>query len=378
MTLYFRIGALLRRNLLGAVTWRTNEMALILTLGIGTVLSRLPFRSTLLNSHDAVNYALALHRFDLRLHQPQPPGYPLYILIGRIFKLVFQDDLAALLWVSMVFSGLAVIAMYLVGRDMYNRRTGFICALLAATSSLVWYQSEVAAPYTADLFASAIVGWLCYRALIAPGRRIALLSALALGLAGALRLQTFILLFPLFLFSLRLHPWKTILGASLMAGLVLAIFLAPTIWLSGGGLLSFLDLTFGTVRIFRSSEALAGSVSGLRYVKNLFTVLRYAVFALGELVVLFIPLGYLAQTERWRFWKNSRVLFLVLWTLPTWLLFMLIGTPNRGATLLGTPALFVLGSLGIDWLMRHLRLRFSRPARRAGFDRWGWALGARA
>ena len=64
------------------------------------------------------------------------------------------------------------MTLYLAGREMFDRRTGIIAALLAATSSVFWFQGEIAAPYTTDLLASALVGWLCYHLLTRPGRKI--------------------------------------------------------------------------------------------------------------------------------------------------------------------------------------------------------------
>src|SRR5262252_5664969 len=32
---------------------------------------------------DSINFALGLRRFDVANHQPHPPGYPVYIALGR-------------------------------------------------------------------------------------------------------------------------------------------------------------------------------------------------------------------------------------------------------------------------------------------------------
>ncbi len=39
------------------------------------LLLRIPFMSRFLYHWDSVNYALSLERYDVRLHQPHPPGY---------------------------------------------------------------------------------------------------------------------------------------------------------------------------------------------------------------------------------------------------------------------------------------------------------------
>ena len=40
---------------------------------------------------DNVNLALSLENFDPRIHQPQPPGYPLFVLFNRMVNVPFRD-----------------------------------------------------------------------------------------------------------------------------------------------------------------------------------------------------------------------------------------------------------------------------------------------
>ena len=53
-------------------------------LGILTVLSRLPYRARMLYNWDGVQFALALREYDVVKHQPHPPGYILYVGLGRV------------------------------------------------------------------------------------------------------------------------------------------------------------------------------------------------------------------------------------------------------------------------------------------------------
>ena len=62
---------------------------LFLALLTGTVaISRWLFRSHYLYDLDSVNFALAIGRFDPRVHQPHPPGYFLYISVGRLLNTI--------------------------------------------------------------------------------------------------------------------------------------------------------------------------------------------------------------------------------------------------------------------------------------------------
>lgn len=353
--------------------WENTDLLAMVGLGGLTLLARLPFQATLLSNFDAINYALALDHFDMRLSQPQAPGYILYILLGRLFRGLFNDDLAALVWLSVVFSVLTTIAFYLAGRDLFNRRVGVVAALLAATSTSLWYLSEIAAPYTADVFASVIIGWLCCRLLMTPGRTWLWWSALALGLAGALRPQTLVFLLPLFLFAARrpfrmasalesregapvreqwaARPWRWVIAGTALAGAVFGLFFVPSV-IASGGAPGFIKAMKGILPIFRDTETLVRSTQGARFVQNAFVLLRYTVQILGELVLPLFLVGVLAQPGIRRFWRSPRLVFLILWFLPAWLVFFLIWPGNLGTVAVSFPAFFLLAAAGVDALAR--------------------------
>jgi hypothetical protein len=45
---------------------------------------------------DSINFALALHEFDVTRHQPHPPGHPVFVALGRITAAFTTSDAAAL------------------------------------------------------------------------------------------------------------------------------------------------------------------------------------------------------------------------------------------------------------------------------------------
>jgi hypothetical protein len=338
-----------------------SEEVIAAALGGATLLSRWPFQATLLHTFDSVNYALALGHFDMRLHQPQPPGYPLYILLGRAFNLFFQDDRAALVWLSTIASGLAVVAIYLAGRAMFGRRVAIFTALLLATSSVFWAEGEVASPYALDLFASALLGWLFYRTATSPqSARLVWVSALAVGLAGAFRPQTMVVLFPLFLYALRQRPWKAVVGAVAAAGVVFGAFFLPAV-MASGGLAEFIRLMTGVVPIFQSTTTLAHSTRAQRFIANIYTTTRYTATALGELVLPLILIGYWTCSDRLRFWRNRELWFLTLWAAPTWILYLLIWPGNLSTILVCVAPFFLLAGVGLNRVIQQ--------------PRWGAALG---
>jgi hypothetical protein len=48
------------------------------------LIGHVPLVARSLEDIDSVNFALALHDFDVRKHQPHPPGYPVVVALGRV------------------------------------------------------------------------------------------------------------------------------------------------------------------------------------------------------------------------------------------------------------------------------------------------------
>ncbi len=323
---------------------------LILGLMIGTIFSRVPFHAKGFATFDAINYTLALSHFDMRLHQPHPPGYILYILLGRAFNLVFQDPRLALLWLSTVASGLAVLAIYLLGVEMFGRRAGLLAACLLAVLPFFWYFGEISAPYTIDLFFAALIGWLCYRALKRDGEKHIYICALALGLAGAFRLQTMIFFFPLFLYSVRHHQFKIIISSSVIVMITFGLFFIPSV-LASGGFKSFIEGMFGILPLFSSVSNLVRSTRLERFQYNAYVILRSTFDAVGELVWPFIALGVLAPLRLDKASRKERIVFLGLMVIPIWVIYFLIWPGNLGTFLVTLTPFILLAAFGLDWLI---------------------------
>jgi len=55
-----------------------------LVVALVFAVAHLPFLPPTLADIDSVNFALGVRQFDPSAHQPHPPGYPIYIALGRI------------------------------------------------------------------------------------------------------------------------------------------------------------------------------------------------------------------------------------------------------------------------------------------------------
>lgn len=83
------------------------------------------YRGHYLEGWDSVDFALALHEFDLVKQQPHFPGYPVYIALAKSFQWTIRpfvmQDTTALILPGIVFSTLTVIPIALLASQWTER-----------------------------------------------------------------------------------------------------------------------------------------------------------------------------------------------------------------------------------------------------------------
>ncbi|MGM0576068.1 MAG: hypothetical protein ACQEXJ_10105 [Myxococcota bacterium] len=100
--------------------------------------SRLPLLPAALPDHDAVNFAMALEGFDLAAHRPHFPGYPVYLAVAFLFRLVGVPHAAALALPGVLLSALAAAAIFHVLSRRAGRAAAWAGALLYAVVPGLW------------------------------------------------------------------------------------------------------------------------------------------------------------------------------------------------------------------------------------------------
>src|SRR5437867_10322122 len=113
----------------------TTFAILILAL---VLLTRLPAMAEYFTI-DNVNLAFSLEKFDPRIHQPQPPGYPFFVLFGRIANVVFRDAGRTFAAISIMVSGLSLAAAFVLGKKMFSRWAGVAAAFLLLVNPVFWH-----------------------------------------------------------------------------------------------------------------------------------------------------------------------------------------------------------------------------------------------
>jgi Protein O-mannosyl-transferase TMEM260-like len=309
----------------------------ILALAIGglTLASRWPYQARLLPTWDAVQFALALDQFDVVRHQPHPPGYILYVALGRLIAVVLSDAAATLGTLALAASVVAVLLLYRLGWQLYGRGTALLAALGLAASPLFWAYGVVGLSYAVEAALTtgiALGAWGMRQGNV----RSLVGSALLLGLGGGVRQSMLLILGPLWL-AMAWHGFRRprpVLAGLGMVALTTATGLVPMLWLTGPQryLTAAVELYESTVH---ATTLLGGGWT-------------WNVVGLGE--ALLVGVGVFLPVLAWelrpaaarRRHDGGRAAFLALWALPAVAIYVLVHLGQHGYLLTVLPACYLL------------------------------------
>jgi Dolichyl-phosphate-mannose-protein mannosyltransferase len=309
------------------------------------VVTRLPFTSKLLFNMDSVQFVLGMRHFDVALHQPQPPGYFLYVLMGRAMSHLISDPNRALIAVSILFSGLTVVMLYVLATEFYGKSAGLSAALIGISSPIIWFHGEVALSYIPEAFMSLLIAWLCIKAIRTGDVMYAVAASVALGIAGGIRQNTMVFLMPIWLYSVsRLGIRKAALSGAVFCVTVLAWFVP------------MLNETGGYARYSSALRAhwLDANWRGIHLHWIEFDAKYMTFFILGGLFMASVPLIMSAldvlNKRRRKEIDGDRALFFTFWLLPAFLFHLIIFTHPAvpGHALIYVVGLIVLSGSAIE------------------------------
>lgn len=324
-----------------------------------TIVTRLPFQSQYLYHWDSVNMAFGMQEFNVLEGSPHIPGYIVYIAIAQAINRAVNDPQTTMVLISIVSSGLAAVAIFYLGRAVFNDITGLLAALFLMTSPLVWFYGEIALPHALDLLCVIVSAYLLYR-IMEGETRLMPLAAVFLALVAGFRQQNLLFLGPLILFAIYQAGLRQIIAFMAIAAVVCLAWFIPLMQYSGG-LQSYMNAYNNFSNMFmRSTSVLQGAgVNGI--VKNVSRVIPYTAYGLGLAALpLLYWVGQIARSARSAALRSRKFWFLALWALPTLVFYVFIHMGQQGLVFVYLPILFLLSAEGLYRLLR------TRPAALAG------------
>jgi hypothetical protein len=252
-------------------------------LALAFALAHTPYIVSTLEDIDSVNFALGIRDFEISDHRPHPPGYPIYVALGKIGVLVTRSvvdaqapasavEATTLSVLSLIGALIAIVLLYRLfgtlsataaqaGGDVvtppwrYFNPTALAATALTATAPLFWYlavrpMSDVPGLASA-LAAQACLGLAWWRQqpdptgdrrlnptrMAASGRMI-VLGALLAAVSVGFRSQNAILTLPFLLGVLVDRIGRGFGGAAIGASVALVVgtllWAVPLVAASGG------------------------------------------------------------------------------------------------------------------------------------------------
>ncbi len=306
-----------------------------------------------LSVFDSLNFAYSLKRFNTFLHMPQPPGYPGFVLIARLFHKAIPTAISTFFAVGIVASLATSLLTAKLGEMLASARAGLAAAVLIMLHPAT-LSSIVVSPVRIFLgLVSAGVACVAWRMWTHPYEKWSLYAAwAALGVGSSFRPELAVFLFPLvFIASIRQrHSWRALVPAVLLFAACVFLWVKPTAR-PGGGIIVY----FKFLRDHFAYQASLATAANGRGGTNAFwhMVLEASVWTFMGVAawVWAVP----AMIRRGWTLGRPRIVFFLLWFLPGYSFHCLFHIAAPGHALSTITTLCVLGGLALgsfrkNWL----------------------------
>jgi 4-amino-4-deoxy-L-arabinose transferase-like glycosyltransferase len=273
--------------------------------------------------------------------------------------LLFHDAQMTMVWISIVASALAVVALFYLSRSMFDRGVGLIAALFLLTSPLFWFYGEIALPHTLDTLMIIVSVWWLYDTMQGDYRYL-YPAVTIMAIAGGVRQQTIVFLAPLLLFALRQVGWRRFIAAGILGAVICTAWFVP-LMVKSGGPANYMRIMGEFSRRFQDTTSIlmGAGWSGIKYnVRKLimYTLYGWSVATVPSLVYVvgrFWRREWLQRVNKQHPWEKS--IFLALWIVPSLTFYTTIHMGQQGLIFVFLPALLLISAVGLK------RLLITRP-----------------
>lgn len=303
--------------------------------------SRLADRPHWLYYFDNVNFALSIEQFDLKLHQPQPPGDPMFVALLRTLHFFAKDANVDLIIAGLIGSGIGLIAIWLWTDRMFGRLAAWTATGLLLLHHVFW-TAGIANPVRTFLVVIAGVnGLLAWHVVTQPEwRRWWFAMSIALGVLSGFRPECLALLFPLWCAAgvCRRAGARVWLASSALLVLGSAVWMAPLVIATGGPKMTWQVLN----DYLRENSEGRTAAFGASFGDGLATVSKAARWNFAPAIawIWALPFAWRGLTRNW---TRAHTIVVAGAFVPPFLFHALVHVRNVDHTLVSSAVLCVIG-----------------------------------
>jgi 4-amino-4-deoxy-L-arabinose transferase-like glycosyltransferase len=216
----------------GPAPLATRQRTLFWIVALVCALSRFASMARSLWDWDEALFALGVREYDVTLHHPHPPGFPLYIGAAKLLRLVIDSDFRALQALNLLAGALVFPAMFLLARELRMRfEAAIVAAALFAFFPNVWFFGGSAFSDVPSIVLVILAAAFLFRG--ARSRRDYFIGTLLLALAIGIRPQNLLVgLFPGIVATWK-RGWRDALAALLIGVAVVGVSYGAAIRATG-------------------------------------------------------------------------------------------------------------------------------------------------
>jgi hypothetical protein len=212
---------------------RNNDHVVALGLFLLCIVTRLMAIPASLWEWDDILFARALHKYDITVHSPHPPGFPVFVAMARALYWVTDNEHSALTTVAFIFASLVAPALFYFYRTIsLDRRLALAGALLGSFAPNVWVHGGAGrsdgVAFTLGIIGLTLVirGFQSQRSLIA--------GCAVFGLSMGVRTTLLPVMGPIiavvFIARLRRHEWRSVAVALAVGTLCIIVWYVPMVY----------------------------------------------------------------------------------------------------------------------------------------------------
>lgn len=297
-----------------------------------------------MQSHwDGPQYSIGVVDFDLSQETPAPPGYPLYMFLGKFLNLFFNDPHYSLLILGVFFSGLTACMFYVLGKYIFSKRVGVIASLLYLSSPVFFFFGVTAYPYGLVPFFTLLVVYFAYRAILQKNA-----SGFGLGIAFGIflgmRPQDGLNLLPLTALGFLNLSFRERVRSIFTATVSVLLWLLPMLYLIGG-----FSRYIEELKMFLGSGALSTVGEGTgenirRIAKGLFLTL-----GISSPALFYYPPRILISLENKK--KRKLIIFFSFWIIPGLISTVFVRNDHSGYQMIYMTAFVILAAYVLEKLL---------------------------